>query len=219
MPDPKAWTHELCPVPCLRCISRTSTSTCCGCSTPCTAPATSAGRRELLDLTQPAASQGLTRLRTVLHDPLFMRARRRRAADAQGAAAGRPGARSALATLEQALGESAGFDPLRSRRTFRIHMSDIGEGRFLPELMVALREQAPGVRLETLPLPRDEITDALDAGRIDFAFGFLPMVRDTQKLELLRDRYIVLLRDGPPVHAQAPRRRAAAGRRCASWSS
>ena len=29
---------------------------------------------ELLDLTQPAASQGLTRLRALIHDPLFMRA-------------------------------------------------------------------------------------------------------------------------------------------------
>jgi DNA-binding transcriptional LysR family regulator len=28
---------------------------------------------ELLDLTQPAASQGLTRLRSLLNDPLFMR--------------------------------------------------------------------------------------------------------------------------------------------------
>lgn len=28
---------------------------------------------ELLDLTQPAASQGLSRLRTLIHDPLFMR--------------------------------------------------------------------------------------------------------------------------------------------------
>jgi hypothetical protein len=82
-----------------------------------------------------------------------------------------PSVASALATLELALGDSAAFDPAASTRTFRIHMSDIGEGRFLPELMVALREQAPGVRLETLPLPRGEITDALDSGRIDFAFG------------------------------------------------
>ena len=39
--------------------------------------------------------------------------------------------RQALATIEQALGETAGFDPARSERTFQIHMSDIGEGRFL----------------------------------------------------------------------------------------
>jgi DNA-binding transcriptional LysR family regulator len=150
-----------------------------------------------LDLTQPAASQGLTRLRVALHDPLFMRAAGGVQPTPKAQRLAEP-VRAALATLEQALGESVGFDPLQSRRTFHIHMSDIGEGRFLPELMVALREQAPGVRLETLPLPRDEITDALDAGRVDFAFGFLPMVRDTRQLVLLRDRYIVLLRAGHP---------------------
>jgi DNA-binding transcriptional LysR family regulator len=152
---------------------------------------------EQLDLTQPAASQGLTRLRALIHDPLFVRA--------PGGVRPTPKAdrladpvRQALAMLEGALGESAGFDPREARRTFRIHMSDIGEGRFLPPLMAALRTQAPGVRIETLPVPRMEITAALDAGRVDLAFGFLPMVKDTRHMQLLRDRYIVLLRRGHP---------------------
>jgi DNA-binding transcriptional LysR family regulator len=106
--------------------------------------------------------------------------------------------RQALATLEQALGETAGFEPAQSRRTFHIHMSDIGENRFLPALMVALRERAPGVRVQTLPVPREQITEALDAGRIDFAFGFLPMVKESQRVRLLEDRYVVLLREGHP---------------------
>lgn len=152
---------------------------------------------ELMDLTQPAASQGLTRLRLLIKDPLFVRAgggvqptpKADRLADA---------VRSALAMLEQALNESALFEPLRSRRVFRIHMSDIGEARFLPELMVALRKLAPGVRIETSPLPGSGIAAALDSGRIDFAFGFLPTVKDTQRLQLLKDRYIVLLREGHP---------------------
>ncbi|HSV51369.1 MAG TPA: LysR family transcriptional regulator, partial [Burkholderiaceae bacterium] len=152
---------------------------------------------EWLDLTQPAASHGLTRLRLLIKDPLFVRA--------AGGVQPTPKAdrlaqavRSALGTLEEALNESADFDPLQSRRVFRIHMSDIGEGRFLPELMVALRELAPGLRIDTLPLPRSEITDALDSGRVDFAFGFLPTVKDTQRVQLLKDRYIVLLREGHP---------------------
>lgn len=152
---------------------------------------------ELLDLTQPAASQGLSRLRTLLQDPLFMRTaggvqptpKAQRLADP---------VRHALATLEQALGESAGFDPAHATRTFQLHLSDIGEARFLPELMVALRERAPGVRVETRPLPREQVTEALDAGRIDFAIGFLPMVRESQHLRLLDDRYVVLLREGHP---------------------
>lgn len=152
---------------------------------------------ELMDLTQPAASQGLTRLRLLIKDPLFVRAgggvqptpKADRLADA---------VRSALATLEQALNESALFEPLQSRKVFRIHMSDIGEARFLPELMVALRKLAPGVRIETSPLPGSDIAAALDSGRIDFAFGFLPTVKDTQRVQLLKDRYIVLLREGHP---------------------
>ncbi|MCM2251344.1 MAG: LysR family transcriptional regulator [Ramlibacter sp.] len=160
---------------------------------------------ELLDLTQPAASQGLTRLRALIHDPLFMRSAGGVQPTPKAQRMAEP-VRQALAMLEQALGESAGFDPASSNRTFRVHMSDIGEGRFLPELMIALREQAPGVRLETLPLPRIEISAALDSGRIDFAFGFLARVKDTRSAQLLQDRYIVLLRKGHPF----TRRRGAA---------
>jgi DNA-binding transcriptional LysR family regulator len=152
---------------------------------------------ELLDLTQPAASQGLSRLRTLVQDPLFMRSAGGMQPTPKAQRLADP-VRQALATIEQALGEAAGFDPAQSGRTFHVHMSDIGESRFLPQLMVALRERAPGVRVESRPVPRDQITEALDAGRIDFAFGFLPTVRETQRLQLLQDRYVVLLREGHP---------------------
>lgn len=152
---------------------------------------------ESLGLTQPAASHGLGRLRLLLKDALFMRA--------PGGVAPTPRAerlaaavQAALALLEEALHEPARFEPQASRKVFRIHMSDIGEGRFLPALMARLGELAPGVRMETLPLAPGEIAPALDSGRVDFAFGFLPKVRDTQRLHLLKDRYIVLLRKGHP---------------------
>jgi DNA-binding transcriptional LysR family regulator len=164
---------------------------------------------EALDLTQPAASQGLTRLRALLADPLFVRAAGGVQPTPQATRLAEP-VRQALAMLEQALGESAGFEPLRSRRRFRIHMSDIGESRFLPELMALLREQAPGVQVETLPLPRAAINDALDSGQIDFAFGFLPMVKDSQRVQLLKDRYIVMLRAGHPFVRQHGHKRGAA---------
>jgi DNA-binding transcriptional LysR family regulator len=152
---------------------------------------------DLLDLTQPAASQGLSRLRALLHDPLFMRTGGGVQPTPKAQRLAQP-LRQALATIEQALGETAGFDPASATRTFQIHMSDIGESRFLPELMVALRERAPGVRVQTRPLPREQVMEALDAGRVDLAFGFLPMVKDSQHLRLLDDRYVVLLRERHP---------------------
>ena len=54
------------------------------------------------------------------------------------------------------------------------------------------------MRIETRPLPRDDVGEALDAGRIDFAFGFLPGLKDTQQVRLIGDRYVVLLRDKHP---------------------
>ncbi len=152
---------------------------------------------DAMGLTQPAASHGLGRLRLLLKDALFIRA--------PGGVAPTPRAerlavavQSALGTLEEALNETDRFEPAASRKTFRIHMSDIGEGRFLPGLMARLGELAPGVRLETSPLQPTDIAPALDGGRIDFAFGFLPKVGDTQRVMLLKDRYIVLLRKGHP---------------------
>ena len=159
---------------------------------------------EQLGMTQPAVSQSLTRLRLLLQDALFTRA--------QGGVQPTPRAqrlaplvRSALEALQQALAEPQHFEPASSHKLFRIHMSDIGEGRFLPPLMARLRELAPGVRLETLPLRPAEITTALDEGRIDFAFGFLPKVKDTQQALLLKDRYVVVLRADHPF-ARRPRR-------------
>lgn len=158
---------------------------------------------DALDITQPAASQGLARLRSLLGDPLFVRAgagvRPTPKAEALAEAV-----RQAMGLLEQAFHAQTAFEPASARQVFRIHMSDIGEARFLPELMVALRRTAPLVRVETMPLAPEDIAQALDEGRIDCAFGFLPAVRDTERAELLRDRYIVLVRAGHPLLQQGP---------------
>ena len=152
---------------------------------------------EQLGLTQPAASQGLTRLRLLIKDPLFVR----------GAGGVKPTPKAvaladavhgALTTLSQALLNTTGFEPLHSRRVFNLHMSDIGEGRFLPALMADLHSAAPGVGVATRPLPQAGIVDALDSGVIDFAFGHLPQVHDTRRATLVRDRYTVLVGAGHP---------------------
>ncbi|MBV6274100.1 LysR family transcriptional regulator [Alcaligenaceae bacterium CGII-47] len=155
-----------------------------------------------LDLTQPAVSQGLTRLRNWLGDPLFIR----------GAGGVTPTPRAdrlagpihdALHALEGAIFESGSFDPSQSRKVFRLHMTDIGEGRFLPALINAVRQLAPHARIETLPIPGSELEQALDRGRIDLAFGFLPLLANTRRAKLFSDRYIVLMRRGHPFVTQS----------------
>jgi len=151
-----------------------------------------------LGLSQPAASQGLARLRHALGDALFERSgagvRPTPRADRLAKAV-----QNALATLEEALNAPEDFDPLRSQRLVHMHLSDIGEARFLPDIVAALQKSAPGIRLAALSLPHNQISGALDSGQLDLAIGYLPEVNHTQQLSLLDDRYVVLLRKGHPI--------------------
>ncbi len=155
---------------------------------------------EDLGLSQPAASQAIARLRLVLKDALFVRV--------QGGVEPTPKAqrlatavRLAISTLENALLEAEEFDARHARRTFRLHLTDTGEALFLPRLVTALANAAPGMGLHSSAVAQDEIASALDNGRIDFAIGLLPNVAGTQSVELMRDRYTVLLRHGHPLAA------------------
>lgn len=151
-----------------------------------------------LGLTQPAASQGLARLRLLLDDALFERVAGgvKPSPRAQRIA---PAIRSALATIEQALNQEERFDPGQAHRSFRLHMSDIGEGRFLPGLMAEICKQAPHVRIETQYVEPAALADALDTGLVNLAFGFLPHLKGMQSHPLLDDRYLVLTRSSHPV--------------------
>lgn len=149
-------------------------------------------------LSQPAVSHALTRLRLALKDPLFVRA----PGGVRPTAKAEHFARyvgAALRSLDVALQESDRFDPALSERRFTLHMSDLATGELLPALMAALHRRAPGLRLEVVQLPAEAIAPALDDGRLDLAFGFLPQLAGGHSLALLDERYVVLLRSGHPL--------------------
>jgi DNA-binding transcriptional LysR family regulator len=146
-------------------------------------------------------------LRLVLHDPLFTRA--------PGGVRPTPKAdqlarqvEAALQLIDVALHESDSFDAARSQRRFVVHMSDIGADEFLPLLMADVGKRAPGVRVEAVQLAPEAIGPALEDGRLDLAFGYLPALVGTEHAPLLQERYVVLLRKGHPL-AGALRDRAA----------
>lgn len=157
---------------------------------------------ESLSLSQPAVSQSIARLRLLLKDALFIRVAGGVMPTAGAQTLARH-VREALLLLEQGLHATARFDPNQSRRTFRIHMSDIGEAEFLPALMQRVRRDAPGVRIETQQLDYGLVENALDSGKIDFAFGYLPGVEQTERQRLFMERYVVLARaDHPRLKAR-----------------
>jgi DNA-binding transcriptional LysR family regulator len=103
--------------------------------------------------------------------------------------------RQALALLESALAHGPGFDPATSARAFRFYMSDLGQIEFLPPLVERVQRDAPGVRLEAVALEVEDIADALAAGALDVAIGFLPgLAAPVRRRALFRDPYVCLMR-------------------------
>jgi len=164
---------------------------------------------ERLGVSQPTVSHALRRLRLQLRDPLFVRSQRGMTVTPKGqrlAAA----VEQALGTLDAALREEDGYDPARSSRTFRLHMSDIGETIFLPPLMARIASVAPGVRLEAFQLEDVDILPAMESGRIDLALGYIPALTDVERRFLLHEQYVVVMRADHPLARQRPTRAALA---------
>lgn len=160
---------------------------------------------EQLGMSQPATSQALTRLRSALGDHLFertpggVRPTLRAERLARSVQAG-------LALLESALSDEDAFDPQTSSAELRLHLTDIGEARFLPALMSEMRRLAPGIQVRASAWPKEQIAQALDNALIHFAIGFLPEVEHTAKVDLLTDRYVLLMRSGHPLADTVGRR-------------
>lgn len=160
-----------------------------------------------LGLTQPAVSNALSRLRRVFGDPLFVRTSAGMDATPFAHELGEP-VRQALALLESALAHGPGFDPASSTRAFRFYMSDLGQVEFLPPLVERVQDAAPGVRLEAVAADLEHIADALGAGALDLAVGFLPALGPpVARRTLFRDPYLCLMRaDHPSIGAKLTRK-------------
>ena len=152
-----------------------------------------------LRLTQPAVSNALARLRAQFEDALFVRTPGGMDATPFARELAEP-VRQALALLESALAHGPGFDPATATRAFRFYMSDLGQIEFLPPLVERAQRVAPGVRLEAVALEVEDIGDALAAGTLDLAVGFLPgLGPPVRRQPLFRDPYVCLMRADHPA--------------------
>jgi DNA-binding transcriptional LysR family regulator len=159
-----------------------------------------------LELTQPAVSNALARLRKLFGDPLFVRTPA--GMDATPFARELAGPiRQALALLESALAHGPGFDPASATRAFRFYMSDLGQIEFLPPLIERVEQRAPGVRLEAAALDVEDIGAALASGTLDLAIGFLPALGPPiARRALFRDPYVCLMRAGHEIQSLTKKR-------------
>ncbi len=156
---------------------------------------------ERFGITQPAMSNALARLRKLFGDPLFVHGSSGMQATPYALELAGP-IKEALLGFQSVLGHGKSFDASSTGRTFRFHMTDMGQINFLPPLLERLRMIAPNVKIEAQTLSLDAIRSELEAGRIDFAVGHLTKLKGRgicSKPLLVRERYDVLMRAGHPA--------------------
>jgi DNA-binding transcriptional LysR family regulator len=152
-----------------------------------------------MGITQSAMSNALGRLRRHFDDVLFVNTRSGMLPTPRAQELAKPLQR-ALALVRSASGRRANFDPTQSRRTFRLHMSDVGEMVFLPALVKRLDELGASVRVETVQLTSDQVREQLESGELDFAAGYLPgLSRNLESSTLFREHYVCMTRRGHPL--------------------
>ena len=157
----------------------------------------------VLGMSQPAVSSALGRLRVSLGDELFLRTQRGMQPTPYALQLAEPVA-AALDGLQQALNVRASFDPLVSERRFTLAMTDVGEMYFLPVLMDALAQTAPGVTLQVVAVTSASLKDDMASGRIDLALGLLPQLQaGFFQQALFRQPYVCLMRQDHPLAGAA----------------
>ncbi|WP_210191207.1 LysR family transcriptional regulator [Bradyrhizobium mercantei] len=145
-----------------------------------------------LNLTQPAVSHALSRLRDSFGDPLFVRNGR--------AITPTPLARRIVSSVRQSIHElhatmdGAGrFDPAIARFKFTIGMRDILEISLLPELIAKVRRLAPHVEFSIVKVNRRQLEAELAAGVVDVAIDVrLPLSAEVRYHQIMDPRLCVL---------------------------
>jgi DNA-binding transcriptional LysR family regulator len=151
-----------------------------------------------LNITQPAMSNGLKRLRTLFKDPILVRTSDGMV-PTERARTLAPAIRKILLELEEALQGEEEFNEQSSQRVFRIMASDYAASTLLPSLLRKINKLAPNVTLDIMT-PSDVNFHDVEAGKIDMAINrFDELPQSFHQKTLWRDSFSCLLGADNPV--------------------
>lgn len=156
---------------------------------------------ETLNLSQPAVSAALGRLRDYFGDDILTTHGKRMYPTpfAEGLA---PQVRECLRGVEVMIASSSLFDPATSQRTFRLIASDYVIVAALVPLVAHFVEAAPFVQLEIL-LPTDQSMDLVSKGKVDLMITPEDFASSDLAAELLfEERHVVVGWSQNPLFAQ-----------------
>jgi DNA-binding transcriptional LysR family regulator len=152
-----------------------------------------------LNLSQPAVSNALARLRAALDDELFLRRPGGVEPTELALALAGPVA-EVLDRLRETLAVHAPFDPATSDRVFTVALSEYAEAVLAPALLERMAREAPGCLLAISHADRTNWQSLLDRGEAALAIGVLPEPPAIYtRIRLLPEGFLTLMRPGHPL--------------------
>ena len=152
----------------------------------------------VLNLTQPAVSHALTKLRHNFDDQLFIR-KANKMVPTPIADNMIEDVRNALNQLQVTLQNSRSFLPLTAKKHFKLALHDSLEAYFLPILMNRITHASPNSSLSCSRVRRNELENKLSSGEIDLAIDILLAVNNNIfHRQLRKDKLVVLASNKHP---------------------
>ena len=150
-----------------------------------------------LGITQPAMSNGLKRLRSLLDDPILVRTSDGMA-PTELALSLKQEVREILFKIEKVVQPEREFD-LGSSRVFRIMASDYAESALIPAVLGQVRKQAPNITLDVLT-PSDVSFVDVEQGRVDMAINrFDTLPQSFHQKTIWTDTFSCLMSSENPI--------------------
>jgi len=145
-----------------------------------------------LNLSQPAISHALGRLREMVEDPLFTRHGRVMTPTPLARRMIEP-IRQSLQGIEATLTKGKRFAPGSAVKHFTVGLRDALEVTILGKLMRSIAASAPGVTISAVRTERRELERELSAGTIDAAIDVLLPLPDEIRRERLRTEWLTVV--------------------------
>ena len=154
-----------------------------------------------LDMNQSSVSKGLSELRDIFNDPLFLRTAKgvvptHRAGELAGSI------HNAINVLSGLLasGTEKKFDPANARMVFNVAATDYVSFVLLPKLLKNILEVAPGIRIMVHDIGNTSPEEILLSGKADLVLSAVGSVTfPVYRQEIFCDSYVCLARENHPI--------------------
>lgn len=152
-----------------------------------------------MNLSQPAMSNALARLRDIFRDQLLVRTARGmvptpRAVELHALV------RSTLQAFTSLMSEGNDFDALASTSRITVAVSDYTSALLVPHLLPLMRREAPGMEVTLVAPDQRRVREGLESGDVDLMIGyFVDLSEGLRAVELYVDKFACIVAAGHPV--------------------